>query len=61
MADDLDKARDIVRRRRPFVGAMGTLEENIAMAVAEGIAIGRKEGLEKAGKIAETEIGTAKK
>ena len=42
---DLDKARDIVKRHGPFVGAAGSMPANIAAAVAEGIALGRKEGI----------------
>jgi hypothetical protein len=43
---DLDKARKIVAKREHWVGQSGALEENIVAAVAEGIALGRKEGLE---------------
>jgi len=42
---DLDKARRIVATREQWAGAPGELEESIAEAVAEGIALGRKEGL----------------
>jgi len=45
MKTDLDKAREIVNRHGPFVGRAGTMPENIANAVAEGIALGRKEGI----------------
>jgi hypothetical protein len=48
MSLDLEKAREIVRRHGPFVGSMGTMPENIAIAVAEGIALGRKEAIEQA-------------
>ncbi len=44
MKTDLDKAREIVNRHGPFVGRAGTMPENIAN-VAEGIALGRKEGI----------------
>jgi hypothetical protein len=47
---DLERAREIVRAHAPFQGAMGTLPENIARAVALGIAEGRKEGLAMASK-----------
>jgi hypothetical protein len=42
MKSDLEKAREIVSRRGPFVGA--TTPENVTKAVAEGIALGRAEG-----------------
>ena len=46
---DLVKARKIVQglraRRGSFVGSIGALDENVAKAVAEGIALGRKEGI----------------
>ena len=45
METDLDKAREIVKKRVRFVERMGMTHENIAMAVAEGIALGRKEGI----------------
>jgi hypothetical protein len=45
MQTDLDKAREIVRRSVRFIGRMGMMHENIAIAVAEGIALGRKEGI----------------
>jgi hypothetical protein len=45
METDLDKAREIVRKHVRFIGRMGMMHENIAMAVAEGIALGRKEGI----------------
>jgi hypothetical protein len=41
---DLDKARKIVTQR--WISQPEALKENIAKAVAEGIALGRKEGLE---------------
>jgi hypothetical protein len=46
MPTDLEKARKIVAKRKRWVGAHGTLPENVADAVAEGIALGRKDGLE---------------
>jgi hypothetical protein len=48
---DLEKARKIVAKRERWVGKTGALEENVAAAVAEGIALGRKEGLELAAKL----------
>jgi hypothetical protein len=45
METDLDKAREIVRKSVRFIGRMGMMHENIAIAVAEGIALGRKEGI----------------
>jgi DNA-binding IclR family transcriptional regulator len=43
---DLHKARKIVTQR--WISQPEALKENIAKAVAEGIALGRKEGLEMA-------------
>ena len=43
---DLDKARKIVTQR--WISQPEALKENIAKAVAEGIALGRKEGFEMA-------------
>ena len=43
---DLDKARKIVTQR--WISQPEALKENIAKAVAEGIALGRKDGLEMA-------------
>ena len=45
METDLDKAREIVKKRVRFIKRMGMMHENIAIAVAEGIALGRKEGI----------------
>ncbi len=59
MPTDLEKARKIVRRHGTFIGPSGTMPENIAKAVAEGIAMGRKEGLERAVKIIENELRAA--
>lgn len=42
---DLEKARLIVGRYGTFIGPAGTTSENVARAVADGIALGRKEGL----------------
>jgi UPF0716 family protein affecting phage T7 exclusion len=46
MDSDLSKAWMIVRKRTSWVGSTGTLRRNIADAVAEGIALGRKEGVQ---------------
>lgn len=48
---DIEKARQIVAKRDRWVGKHGALPENVAEAVAEGIALGRKEGLELAAKL----------
>lgn len=48
---DLEKARKIVAKRERWVGKSGTLPEGVADAVAEGISLGRKEGLELASKL----------
>jgi hypothetical protein len=50
-AADLVKARKIVEKRKPFVGNVGTLEPNIAEAVADGIELGRQEGIAMAVKV----------
>jgi hypothetical protein len=51
--DDFDKAMKIVKRRRRFVGEntgkRRTTHENIALAVAEGIRLGRREALTPSG------------
>jgi hypothetical protein len=39
-----------------FVGSMETIHDNIAKAVAEGIALGRKEGLERVAEIIQREL-----
>ena len=48
MSSDMNKARKIVSERESWIGSHGELRENIAEAVARGIAVGRKEGLELA-------------
>ena len=45
METDLDKAREIIRKHVRFIERSGITHENIAIAVAEGIALGRKEGI----------------
>jgi hypothetical protein len=39
---DLNKALEIVHRHRPFIGPQGTMPENVAKAVAEGIALAER-------------------
>ena len=56
---DLDKARRIVATREQWVAEPGDLEEIIAIAVAEGIALGRKEGLAIAAELLGKSPGTA--
>jgi hypothetical protein len=58
MSDDLDKARKIVAKRERWTGQSDALPENIVDAVAEGIALGRKEGLEMAVKIIGDQISS---
>jgi 1-deoxy-D-xylulose 5-phosphate reductoisomerase len=53
---DLEKAQKIVAKHAPFVGAGGTMPKNIAAAVAKGIALGRKEGLELAAQLIAAKI-----
>jgi hypothetical protein len=45
MKTDLDKAKEIIRKHVRFIERTGITHENIAIAVAEGIALGRKEGI----------------
>jgi hypothetical protein len=45
---DLKEAREIARLSGPYVGNRGTLPENVAIAIAKGIAFGRKQGIEMA-------------
>ena len=56
---DLEKAWKIVNARERWVGQHGALEKNVAGAVAEGIALGRREGLELAGKLIANEVSRA--
>jgi hypothetical protein len=56
---DLEKAKKIVAKNAPYVGAGGSMPGNIARAVAEGIALGRKEGLELAAKLIADQIRKA--
>jgi hypothetical protein len=50
MTSDLERARKIVARYKSFPTGPGGLRDNVAAAVAEGIALGRKEGLDLAQK-----------
>jgi hypothetical protein len=43
--DDLEKARVIVGEYGLLIGPAGNLSETVAKAVADGIALGRKEAL----------------
>jgi hypothetical protein len=45
METDVDKARQIVKRHVRFFERAGMEYENITIAVAEGIALGRREGV----------------
>jgi hypothetical protein len=49
---DLQKARVIVGEYGLLIGPAGKASETIAQALADGIALGRKEGLAMAGKAA---------
>jgi hypothetical protein len=42
---DLNRAREIERANAPFQNASGSQPENIANAIAQGIAEGRQQGL----------------
>ena len=48
--DDLDKARVIVGEYGLLIGPAGKQSETVAQAVADGIALGRKEALAMAAK-----------
>lgn len=47
--DDLVKAREIVGEYGLLIGPAGEMSEIVAKAVADGIALGRKQGLAMAG------------
>jgi hypothetical protein len=51
--DDLDKARVIVGEYGLLIGPAGKQSETVARAVADGIALGRKEALAMAAKPSE--------
>jgi hypothetical protein len=57
MPSDLEKAREIVAKNSPFVGASGSMPDNIARAVMEGISAGRQQ----AAALAQEEISAAEK
>ena len=58
MKSDLKKAREIVAAERDvWVSGRGELRENIAKAVARGIMLGRREGLEAAVALINNELG----
>ena len=61
MSKDWKKAKRIVGKRKSRAGKHSTLQENIALAVAEGIAQGRKEGFELAIKLLRDETKSAGK
>jgi len=44
-AADLERARLIVGEYGTVIGPAGTMSEHVALAVADGIAFGRKQGL----------------
>jgi hypothetical protein len=44
METDLDRAREIAKSHVRYIERMG-MHENVAIAVAEGIALGRNEGI----------------
>ena len=50
MATDLERAQKIVDRHNRLIGFAGMMPANIATEVAEGIAVGRREGLGLAAK-----------
>ncbi len=56
--DDLEKARVIVGEYGLLIGPAGKLSETVAQAVADGIALGRKQALEAAAKPAGRGKGT---
>jgi hypothetical protein len=45
METDLDKATEIVKSHVRYIERMGMMHENVAIAVAEGIALGRREAI----------------
>ncbi len=61
MPTDLEKARKIAYSKRRLVGVGGSLRDNVARAVAEGIALGRREGLEIAAEAIKAQLVEATK
>jgi hypothetical protein len=57
MPTDLEIARDIVAKNSPYVGAGGSLPDNVARAVMKGIAAGRQQAAE----LAKEELAAAEK
>jgi hypothetical protein len=51
MSPDMTNAWKIVNKRERWIGPHGQLQVNVSEAVAEGIALGRKEGLALAAKL----------
>jgi len=56
--EDLEWAKRIVAKRDHWVGQHGALQNNIAAAVAEGIALGRRDGLEIAAQLIADKLKT---
>lgn len=56
MTTDLEKAQEIVRGYTWFVGKHGALRERVASAVVQGIALGRREGLQRATELNKQEL-----
>jgi hypothetical protein len=48
MASDAETAKHIAEKNRPYADDSGVMISNVAKAVAEGIALGRKEGWDMA-------------
>jgi hypothetical protein len=53
---DFEQAKKIVAKRKHWIGPHGVKLENIELAVAEGVALGRKEGLKQAEQLIANEI-----
>jgi flagellar biosynthesis/type III secretory pathway protein FliH len=56
MSTNIEKAREIANRAPFYIRAGGSLRENVAQSIAEGIALGRKEGLELAAEAIRSEL-----
>jgi len=57
MPTDLDEAHHIVARHESLFGKLDPSLENIGRLIAEGIALGRRQGLELAASLIADEIG----
>ena len=57
MPTDLEIARDIGAKNSPYVGAGGSLPDNVARAVIEGIVAGRRQAAD----LAQEELAAAEK